>query len=83
MKVTIECYGAVRAAMQRKTVEIEVADDATVKDALAVLAEAHPEFERCRRSELVVMRDSAHVEGTDAVADGDVLSVSNPPMVED
>ena len=83
MTVTIECYGAVRAATQRKTVEVEVADDATVKDALAVLAETHPEFERCRRSELVVMRDSAHVKETDAVADDDVLSVSNPPMVED
>ncbi len=81
--MTIKCYGAARAATGRKAVEVEVADDATVGDALAALARAHPDFERCRQAELVVMRDSAHVERTDAVADGDVLSVSNPPMVED
>jgi molybdopterin converting factor small subunit len=81
--VTIECYGAVRAATERKAIEVELADGATVGDALAALAEEYSGFECCRRKELVVMRDSTHVEETDAVADGDVLSVSNPPMVED
>lgn len=81
--MTIECYGAARAATERKTVEVELDDEATVGDALAALAEAHPSFERCLRTELVVMRDSAHVVETDAVADGDAVSVSNPPMVED
>ena len=83
MRVIIKCYGAAKAVTGQKAVGVEVADDATVGDALSGLAEAYPEFERVRRGKLVVMRDSAHVETTDAVADGDVLSVSNPPMVED
>lgn len=83
MQVTIKCYGAARAATGQKTVTVNVADGATVGDALDVLADAHPEFKRRRGSELVVMRDAVHVEETDPVADGDALSISNPPMVED
>ncbi|WP_458210908.1 MoaD/ThiS family protein [Haladaptatus sp. NG-SE-30] len=83
MQVTIKCYGAAQAATGRKAVAVVVADGATVGDALDTLADAHPEFERRRGSELVVMRDGAHVEEAGSVANGDAPSVSNPPKVED
>ena len=83
MHVTVNCYGAARAATGRKSVDVAFDGDASVGDALDRLAERFPDFEDALNPDLVVMRDGTHVERGTGLSDDDVLSVSNPPMVEE
>ncbi|MFC6734188.1 MoaD/ThiS family protein [Haladaptatus sp. DYSN1] len=83
MKVNVKCYGSVRAATGQKVVSVDVPAEATVEDALDELAATHADFSDQRDTELVLMREGTHVQTETILAAGDVLSVSNPPMVED
>lgn len=82
MNVTVRTYGGVRADVGTKTVRVELDPDATVADALdAVEAETGGDARAAARR-LLVLRDGAHLDESDALAEGDTLSLSDEPMSE-
>ncbi len=83
MDVEVKCYGDVRGAVGDKSVSVslEAASTTTVEDVLAAL-EANLDDDRELPDDLIVMRERAHVDRETAVAAGDVLSLTDPPMPE-
>lgn len=84
MNVEIRCYGDVREAVGAKSVRLsfeESSSEVTVEAVLAAL-DAEVEDDRTLPVDLIVMRDRTHLDRETAVADGDVLSLTDPPMPE-
>lgn len=79
MRVELRCYGAVRRSVGEASVAVELADGATVADALAALADR---VDGDLPVEPVVMRDRRHLDPGTELADGDVVSVTDSPMPE-
>jgi molybdopterin converting factor small subunit len=82
MDVEIDCYGAVRTALDARSVTISLPEGATVATLLDRLGERHPEFARLARDEetVLVMRDRTHLDRRTPLADGDVVSLSTSPV---
>ncbi|AEH38586.1 ubiquitin-like small modifier protein 1 [Halopiger xanaduensis] len=90
MRVTCELYGPFRDPVGTKSLEREVAADATVRDVFAALADDYPAlgddlFDDGTFADSVIVlrndRNVAHQCGAETpVADGDVLSAA--PAVE-
>lgn len=83
MKVEVRCYGDVREAVGEKSVVVsfdEGASEITVGTVLAALDASIDDREF--PDDLVVMRDRMHVDRETTVTDGDVLSLTDPPMSE-
>jgi molybdopterin converting factor small subunit len=82
MNVELRCYGAVRTTLGAKSLELTLPEGATVATALDRLGETCGGFARLARNEdaVIVMRDRTHLDRTTALADGDVVSLSTPPV---
>ncbi|PSQ10269.1 molybdopterin synthase sulfur carrier subunit [Halobacteriales archaeon QS_5_70_15] len=79
MRVELRCYGAVRRSVGESSVALELADGATVGDALAALADR---ADGDLPTGSVVMRERRHLDRGTELADGDVISVTDSPMPE-
>ena len=82
MNVTVRTYGGVRDGVGRKTVRVDLPPDATVADAVDAVAASTGSDVRAGTGELLVVRDGTHLDADDALADGDVLSLSDDPVPE-
>lgn len=82
MHVELQCYGTVREDVGRRSVRLDLPDDATVGDAVDELVDATPGLDRPP----VVVRNGSHVRHLDGpdtrLSDGDVLSLSSSAMPE-
>jgi len=83
MDVEIRCYGDARAAVGEKSVVLSLDDEppVTVETVLAAL-DADLDGDRTLPDDLIVMRERTHVDRGTQVANGDVLSLTDPPMPE-
>jgi molybdopterin converting factor small subunit len=79
MRVELRCYGDVRRVTGEVSVAFSLTEGATVGDALSALADR---AEGDLPDDLVVMRDRRHLDRETALADGDVVSVTDSPMPE-
>ena len=79
MRVELRCYGGVRAVIEESSVTVDLDDGATVEDALTALADR---VDGDLPLDPVVMRDRRHLDPETALADGDVVSVTDSPMPE-
>ena len=82
MNVTVRTYGGVRDGVGRKTVDLDLPPDATVADAVDAVAASTGGDVRTGTDELLAVRDGTHLDADDALADGDVLSLSDDPVPE-
>lgn len=79
MRVELRCYGAVRRAVGESSVALDVAEGATVEDALGLLA---ARADGDLPDESVVMRDRRHLDPGTVLSAGDVVSITDSPMPE-
>lgn len=85
MDIELRCYGRVKQALGDRRLAVTLEDAATVGDLLDTLEDRYEAFDRDALSGpagLIVMRDRRHL-GVDAeLGAGDVVSLSDSPMVE-
>ena len=82
MDVEIRCYGDARAAVGEKSVVLSLEGDSTTVETVLAALEAGLDGDRTLPDDLIVMRERAHVDRETRVADGDGLSLTDPPMPE-
>lgn len=84
MHVEVRCYGGVRAITDARSVALTLPQGATVATLIDRLGETYPRLARLPRDDqsVVVMRDRIHLSRDATLADGDVVSLSTPPMPE-
>lgn len=85
MEVQVRCYGRVKQALGTRRTTVTLARGSTVGDLIGSLEDAHAEFDPERvsgPSGLIVMRARQHLDDHTALSDGDVVSISDSPMVE-
>jgi hypothetical protein len=85
VELVARCYGDVRDRTGAREVALSLGPEATVDDALARLAERHPDLAALLDDDgtrVVVTRDGRHLDPTDPLAAGERLGVSTSPMPE-
>jgi molybdopterin converting factor small subunit len=85
VRIVVRCYGDVRDRTGAREVALSLGPAATVGDALARLAERHPDLAPLLDDDgtrLVVTRDGRHLEPTEPLAAGERVGVSTSPMPE-
>ncbi len=79
----MRCYGGVRDRTGVREESLSLGPEATAADALARLAERHPDLAPLLDDDgtrLVVTRDGRHLDPTDPLAAGERLGVSTSPV---
>mgnify|MGYP000660493295 CR=1 FL=1 len=84
MEVEVRCYGDVREAVGERAIRLELEPGATTADLLDAMASAtaYVPFDVPKGRHLAVMRERRHLDAADALADGDVVGISESPMPE-
>jgi molybdopterin converting factor small subunit len=77
MKIEVECYGASARWCGAERLGLELADGATVADALDLLADRSADFAE-RRDRIAAAVDDAIAAPTQVLIDGDVLALIPP-----
>lgn len=85
MAIELRCYGRVKRALGDRRVTVSLENERTVGDLLDTLEATYETFDRdalSGPSGLVIMRDRRHLEEASPIADGEVIAISDSPMVE-
>lgn len=85
MDVEIRLYGRVKQALGERRIRMSIDAGATTGELLDRLEATYDGFDRDDLSGpagLIVMRGRRHLDHETELADGDVVSISDSPMVE-
>lgn len=85
MEIEVRCYGRVKQALDTGRLSMTVADGLTVGGLLSELESRFDGFDRDAVSGpagLIVMRSRTHIDEETHLSDGDVVAISDSPMVE-
>lgn len=85
MEIEVRCYGRVKQALGTGRLSIAVDDDHTVGGLLDELEGTFEAFDRDKLSGpggLLIMRSRTHIGEDTSLSDGDVVAISDSPMVE-
>lgn len=85
MNIELRCYGRVKQALGDRRLTITIDEGATVGDLLDSLETTYDTFDREDLSGpagLIIMRERRHLDDDTELAAGDVVSISDSPMVE-
>lgn len=85
MNIELRCYGRVKQALGERRLAVTIDDGSTVGDLLDTLEDTYEEFDRDALSGpagLIVMRDRRHLADDAELGAGDVVSLSDSPMIE-
>jgi molybdopterin converting factor small subunit len=77
MRITVECYGASQRWCGAELISLDLAQSATVHDALRHLGERYPEL-AARRETLAVAIGEEVVPGSRALVDGERMALIPP-----
>lgn len=77
MRITVECYGASQRWCGAELVSLDLADSATVADAMRRLAERYPELAARRDTVAVAVGDDI-VDSGRALTEGERLALIPP-----
>ena len=85
MDLEVRCYGRIKQAVGERRLALQLDGIQTVGDLIDTLEESYDSFDRdalTGPAGLIIMRDRRHLDESDVVNDGDVISLSDSPMVE-
>ncbi len=85
MEIEVACYGRVKQALGTRRITVTLAGESTVGDLLRTLEDSYDKFDPdslSGPSGLIVMRSRQHLDEQTPLTTGDVVSISDSPMVE-
>lgn len=85
MEIHVRCYGRVKQALGTRRTTVTLPERSTVGDLLRTLENSYEEFDPdslTGPSGLIVMRAREHVDEETPLSAGDIVAISDSPMVE-